>query len=194
MAVSPVLVIKTDDSSVDVRARLYDDFVEHKIILNSVITYWWANNLPPVIKFLELFESVIKRTVNELIPHKELKLKYELKSDGELENASEIEINLIEIEADGNGFKIEGKQLVLKGLSKSSENHVGSEFVETVEKTIETPDIVFKKYQDMKKWVLITVILFFNLFPYPLMGTVNILLSSFSIKFKVTFFKIFCFN
>ena len=151
MAVSPVLVIKTDDSSVDVRARLYDDFVEHKIILNSVITYWWANNLPPVIKFLELFESVIKRTVNELIPHKELKLKYELKSDGELENASEIEINLIEIEADGNGFKIEGKKLVLKGLSKSSENHVGSEFVETVEKTIETPDIVFKKYQDMKK-------------------------------------------
>ena len=151
MAVSPVLVIKADDSSVGVRARLYDDFVEHEIILNSVITYWWANNLPPVVKFLELFESVIKRTVNELMPHKELKLKYELKSDDGLENASEIEINLIEIEADGIGFKIEGKQLILKGLSKSSENHVGSEFVETVEKTIETPDIVFKKYQDMKK-------------------------------------------
>ena len=151
MAVSPVLVIKADDSAVGVRARLYDDFVEHEIILNSVIAYWWANNLPPVVKFLELFESVIKRTVNELMPHKELKLKYELKSDDELELASEIEINLIEIEADGTGFKIEGKQLVLKGLSKSSENHIGSEFVETVEKTIETPDIVFKKYQDMKK-------------------------------------------
>lgn len=151
MAVSPVLVIKADDSSVGVRARLYDDFVEHEIILNSVITYWWANNLPPVVKFLELFESVIKRTVNELMPHKELKLKYEFKSDDELELASEIEINLIEIEVDGTGFKIEGKQLVLKGLSKSSENHIGSEFVETVEKTIETPDIVFKKYQDMKK-------------------------------------------
>ena len=151
MAVSPVLVIKADDSSVGVRARLYDDFVEHEIILNSVITYWWANNLPPVVKFLELFESVIKRTVNELMPHKELKLKYELKSDDELELASEIEINLIEIEVDGTGFKIEGKQLVLKGLSKSSENHIGSEFVETVEKTIESPDIVFKKYQDMKK-------------------------------------------
>ena len=151
MAVSPVLVIKADDSSVGVRARLYDDFVEHEIILNSVITYWWANNLPPVVKFLELFESVIKRTVNELMPHKELKLKYELKSDDGLEYASEIEINLIEIEADGTGFKIEGKQLILKGLSKSSENHIGSEFVETVEKTIETPDIVFKKYQDLKK-------------------------------------------
>ena len=152
MAVSPVLVIKTvDDSSVGVRARLYDDFVEHEIILNSVITYWWANNLPPAVKFLELFESVIKRTVNELIPHRQLKIKYDLKADDELEKASEIEINLIEIEADGNGFKIEGKQLSLNGLSKSSENHVCSEFVETVEKTIETPDIVFKKYQEMKK-------------------------------------------
>ena len=152
MAVSPVLVIKTvDDSSVGVRARLYDDFVEHEIILNSVITYWWANNLPPAVKFLELFESVIKRTVNELIPHRQLKIKYDLKADDELERASEIEINLIEIEADGNGFKIEGKQLSLNGLSKSSENHVCSEFAETVEKTIETPDIVFKKYQEMKK-------------------------------------------
>ena len=101
MAVSPVLVVKVvDDSSVGVRARLYDDFVEHEIVLNSVLTYWWANNLPPVVKFLELFESVIKRTINELMPHKELKLKYEVKADDELECASQIEINLIEIEAD----------------------------------------------------------------------------------------------
>ena len=57
MAVSPVLVIKTvDDSSVSVRARLYDDFVEHEIVLNSVLAYWWANDLPAATKFLELFE------------------------------------------------------------------------------------------------------------------------------------------
>lgn len=151
MAVSPVLVIKTvNDSAVGVRARLYDDFVEHEIVLNSVLAYWWANNLPPVVKFIELFESVIKRTINELIPHRVLKLKYELKADDELDKASEIEINLIEIEADSTGFKIDGKQLILKGLSNVSNGHIGSEFVETVEKTIETPDIVFKKYQEMK--------------------------------------------
>ena len=102
MAVSPVLVIKTvDDSVVGVRARLYDDFVEHEIVLNSVLAYWWANNMPPALKFLELFESVIKRTINELMPHKNLKLKYEVKADDVLEKASEIEISLIEIEADG---------------------------------------------------------------------------------------------
>ena len=87
MAVSPVLVIKTDDSVVGVRARLYDDYSEHNIVLNSVITYWWANNMPPAIKFLELFDSVIKRTINEVIPHKTLELKYEVKANQTLEKA-----------------------------------------------------------------------------------------------------------
>ena len=152
MAVSPVLVIKlVEDSGINVRARLYDDFAEHEIVLNSVLTYWWANNMPPATKFLELFDSVIKRTINELIPHKDLKLKYELKADDKLENASEIEINLIEIEADDTGFKIDGKQLVLKGLAKTTEDHEANEFVETVEKTIETPDIVLKQYKKMQE-------------------------------------------
>ncbi|MBQ2652087.1 MAG: hypothetical protein IJF83_00895 [Methanobrevibacter sp.] len=152
MAISPVLVVKTvNDSTVGVRARLYDDFVEHEIVLNSVLAYWWANNLPPAIKFVELFEFVIKRTVNELIPHKDLKLKYEVKADDELENASQIEINLIEIEADNVGFKIDGKQLILNGLSKVPNDAVDWEFTKTFEKTIETPDIVLKKYQEAQK-------------------------------------------
>ena len=66
MAVSPVLVVKVDDSTVRVRARLYDDFSEHAIVLNSVLTYWWTNNMPPALKFLELLDSVIKRTINEI--------------------------------------------------------------------------------------------------------------------------------
>lgn len=152
MAVSPVLVIKTvDDSVVGVRARLYDDFVEHEIVLNSVLAYWWANNMPPALKFLELFESVIKRTINELMPHKNLKLKYEVKADDVLEKASEIEISVIEIEADDVGFKIEGKQVILKGLVKTSEDFEANEFAKTIEKTIETPDIVLKKYLEMNK-------------------------------------------
>ena len=152
MAVSPVLVIKTvDDSVVGVRARLYDDFAEHEIVLNSVLAYWWANNMPPALKFLELFESVIKRTINELMPHKNLKLKYEVKADDVLEKASEIEIYLIEIEADDVGFKIEGKPVILKGLVKTSEDFEANEFAKTIEKTIETPDIVLKKYLEMNK-------------------------------------------
>ena len=86
MAVSPVLVIKlVGDSAVSVRARLYDDFVEHEIVLNSVIAYWWANNEAPAEKFLELFDSVIKRTINELMPHKILNLKYDVRANSVLQ-------------------------------------------------------------------------------------------------------------
>ena len=150
MAVSPVLVIKVNDSVVSVRARLYDDFAEHEIILNSVITYWWANNLPPAKKFLELFDSVIKRTINEIMPHKILNLKYEVKANQTLDNASEIEIELCSVEADGVGFKIEGDCVSLKGLRNVPDDFESKEFSFTFNPSIETPDMVLKKYQEMK--------------------------------------------
>ena len=150
MAVSPVLVVKVNDSVVGVRARLYDDFAEHEIILNSVITYWWANNLPPAKKFLELFDSVIKRTINEIMPHKTLNLKYDVKANQSLDDASEIEINLISIDADGVGFKIEGDCVSLKGLQKVDDDFESKEVCLTFDQSIETPDIVLKKYNEMK--------------------------------------------
>lgn len=150
MAVSPVLVVKVNDSVVSVRARLYDDFAEHEIILNSVITYWWANKLPPAKKFLELFDSVIKRTVNEIMPHKFLNLKYEVKANQTLDEASEIEINLISVDADGVGFKIESEDISLNGLRKVGDDFEVKEFSTTFDQSIETPDIVLKKYEEMK--------------------------------------------
>ena len=151
MAVSPVLVIRIiDDSSVGVRARLYDDYSEHNIVLNSVITYWWANNMPPAIKFLELFDSVIKRTINEVIPHKTLELKYEVKANQTLEKASEISINLISVVADNVGFKIEGESFSLRGLRKVDDAFETSEFSTVFEQSIDTPDIVLKKYKEMQ--------------------------------------------
>ncbi len=152
MAVNPVLVIKVvDNTSVGVRVRLYDDFSEHNIVLNSVLAYWWANNMPPAVKFLELFDSVIKRTINEVMPHKTLNLKYEVKADDVLENASKIEINLISISADDVGFKIDGGSVSLKDLRKVEEDFEPKEFSTTFDQCIETPDIVLKKYMEMKE-------------------------------------------
>ncbi|WP_304089731.1 hypothetical protein [Methanobrevibacter gottschalkii] len=151
MAVSPVLVIKVvDNTSVGVRARLYDDFSEHEIVLNSVLTYWWANDMPPAIKFLELLDSVIKRTINEIMPHKMLNLKYKVKSNDALEKASEIEIKLISITADDVGFKIDGDSIFLKNLRKVEDDFEPKELLTTFDQSIETPDIVLKKYMEMK--------------------------------------------
>ena len=151
MAVSPVLVIKVDDSTVSVRARLYDDFSEHKIVLNSVLTYWWTNDMPPAIKFLELLDSVIKRTINEIMPHKTLCLKYDVKANEVLEKASEIEINIGSVVADDVGFKIEGNLISLKGIRKVESDFEPNEFSTSFDHVIETPDIVLKKYIEMKE-------------------------------------------
>ena len=152
MAVSPVLVIKlVENSALSVRARLYDDFAEHEIVLNSVLTYWWANNMPPAIKFLELFESVIKRTINEIMPHKTLNLQYEVKSNEILEKASEIEVSLISLSADGVGFKIENGSFSLSGIRKVEPDFESKEFLTTYTHSIETPDIILEKYREMKK-------------------------------------------
>ena len=151
MAVSPVLIIKTDESTINVRARLYDDFAEHVIVLNSVITYWWANDMPPAIKFLELLDSVIKRTINEIMPHKILNLKYEVTANEILEKASEIEVNLTSVSADDVGFKIEGDLISLKNMRKTEPDFEPNLFSTTFDHVIETPDIVFKKYMEMKE-------------------------------------------
>lgn len=151
MVVSPVLLVKVIESGVSVRARYYDDFAEHEIILNSVITYWWANDLPPAKKFLELFDSVIKRTINEIIPHKILNLKYDVKANQNLDDASELEINLISVDADGVGFKIDAETISLKGLRKVDDVFEPKEFTTTFDQCIETPDIVLKKYKEMKE-------------------------------------------
>ena len=146
------MVIKiVDDSSVGVRARWRDDYVEHHIVLNSVLAYWWANDLPPAVNFLDLFESVIKRTINELTPHKILKLKYDVKADDTLKKASQIEINLIEVEADDIGFKIDGKTLSINGLrNPSDESGEKTPFNGSYDRVMETPDFVLKRYKEMK--------------------------------------------
>jgi hypothetical protein len=151
MAVSPVLVIRmVKDSAVQVRARLYDDFAEHNIVLNSVINYWMANNLPPAVKFLELFDSAIKRTINEIMPHKVLNLKYDVEANDNLEDASEISIDLISVSADGVSFKIDEGSISLKGLKKVEPDFEDKKFSTTFDHVIETPEIVLKKYEEMK--------------------------------------------
>ena len=146
------MVIKVvDDVSVCVRARLYDDFAEHEIVLNSVLAYWRANNLPPAIKFLELFDSVIKRTINEIMPHKTLELKYGVRANQVLEEASQIEIDLNSVVADGIGFKIEGSTVSLTRIRKVDDDFEAKDFSTTFDLSLETPDIVLKKYAEMQK-------------------------------------------
>ena len=67
-----------------------------------------------------------------------------------MEKASEIEIELISVVADDVGFKIDGNMISLNGLSKVGEDFEAQEFSTSYDHNIETPDIVLKKYLEMK--------------------------------------------
>lgn len=153
MSSKPILVIKDTDSTIGIRARIGEEFSEHEIQLSMMLAYYWENNLPIIENLVDLFETVVKRTINDVIPHKNLYLKYKLSTDSAIENATRFEIQLIEVKADDIDLRLDGKILSLKNIKsdeKSSDDLDGDvELVnsEIVEKTIVTQEkISFKDF------------------------------------------------
>ena len=90
-----------------------------------MLAYYWDNDLPVIESLIDLFESAVKRTINEVLPHENLLLKYDLITDDEIEKASRFEIHLIEVKADNQSLRLDGKILALKGISSKGEYSQG---------------------------------------------------------------------
>ena len=90
-----------------------------------MLAYYWDNDLPVIESLIGLFESAVKRTINEVLPHENLLLKYDLITDDEIEKASRFEIHLIEVKADNQSLRLDGKILALKGISSKEEYSQG---------------------------------------------------------------------
>ena len=158
MSLEPILVIKDTDSTIGIRARLGEEFFEHEIQLNVMLAYYWDNGLPVIENLVDLFENSLKRTVNEVIPHENLYLKYNLITDNEISKATRFEIHLLEVKADDVALRLDGKILALKGLGSKEEYSKGitteedlffddSKKMELVEKNIPTEKkISFKEF------------------------------------------------
>ena len=125
MSSEPILVIKDNDSTIGIRARVGEEFSEHEIQLNVLLAYYWDNGLPVIENLIDLFESAVKRTINDVLPHENLSLRYNLITDGEIDDASRFEIHLIEVKADDNSLRLDGKILALKGISSKEEYSKG---------------------------------------------------------------------
>lgn len=152
MSSEPILVIKDNDSTIGIRARVGEEFSEHEIQLNVILAYYWDNGLPVVENLIDLFESAVKRTINDVLPHENLFLKYDLITDDVIEKASRFEIHLLEVKADDTVLRLDGKILALKGISSKEEYSKGifgliskgdedsndSKIVKSVEKNIPT--------------------------------------------------------
>jgi len=155
MSSEPILVIKDTDSTIGIRARVGEDFSEHEIQLSIMLAYYWDNNLPVIEELVNLFETVIKRTINEVLPHENLLLKYNLLTDAEdIKESTRFEIQMMEVKADDVPLRLDGKILALKGLSsqedfskESNEEEESPKFMNLIEKNIPTEKkLTFKDF------------------------------------------------
>lgn len=158
MSSKPILVIKDTSSTIGIRVRVGEIFSEHEIQLSIMLAYYWDNNLNVIENLIDLFETVVKRTINEVIPHKNLYLKYNLFMDDDIENATMFEIQLIEVKADDIELRLDGKILSLKNLESQGSyenNSVNEEYFKIeklIEKIIPTQEkMSFKDFVKMQK-------------------------------------------
>ena len=152
MMLKPVLVIKDTDSTVAIRARIGEDYSEHEIQLSVMLGYYADNDLPVIENLINLFETVIKRTINDVIPHDNLFLKYDLITDDEISKASDMEIHLIEVKADDVLFRLDGKILALKGFDSDEYSSDEPKVLKRVEKTIPTEKkMSFKEFAKQQR-------------------------------------------
>lgn len=126
MSDEPILVIKDNDSTIGIRARVGEEFSEHDIQLNVMLAYFWDNGLPVIENLIDLFEAAVKRTINEVIPHENLLLKYNLFTDDDIGKASRFEIHLLEVKADNQDLRLDGKILALRGLGSKEDYSKGN--------------------------------------------------------------------
>ena len=148
MSYEPILIINTSNLKITIRARIDDYYVENDILLNPILAMYRRNGDNIVKSFLDLFESVIKRTINEFMPHKSLNLSYNYIEDDDLYHATTLSINLLNVEADDVKFRIDNGEFTISNLNEeSSDEKVPID--NNINRVIKTPDIVLKKYQEV---------------------------------------------
>jgi hypothetical protein len=138
MEVKPLLKIKTSKNNIIIVAKYNKQTVEHDIQLKLVLGYYWKNNLPFTEKFMELFETAIRRSLNQVYPFKKIFMRYNIESNDELEESSLIRITLLEINADGTELDLVGNEIILEGIDNrgpmSKMTSFRRKFNETIEK------------------------------------------------------------
>lgn len=150
MASEPILLLNTSQRNIIVRARLNDDFVENEILLGPILATYRRNDDPIIPKLLDLFESVIKRTVNEFRPHEVLNLDYKIIANDDLDHASVLSINLNSVKADETEFNIKEGQFTISNLNADRKKKA-KPYEDTIHKEITTPKIVLKQYKELYK-------------------------------------------
>ena len=133
----PSLIIKANKTNILIIAKYKNQIVEHDIQLKLLLSYYWKNNLPFAEKFLELLESVIKRSLRKLFPYSHLFIKYNVKSNDSLEEFSMFNVTLIEVKVDDVDVKLMGNVITFEGIDNRKAMEKMTSFRRKINETIE---------------------------------------------------------
>ena len=139
----PSLIIKTKKNNIIVITKYNNEIAEHDIQLKLVLGYYWKNNLPLIEKFIELLDTIIKRSLNQVFPHKILSIRYNIESNDDLEEASIYNITLLDVKADDEPLELSGNEITLEGIDNRGTISKMTSFRRKVNETFEK-ELIFE--------------------------------------------------
>ncbi|HII83391.1 MAG TPA: hypothetical protein HA271_00810 [Methanobacterium subterraneum] len=113
--VKPIVKIKADPEIVRIVGKKGGEVSLQDINTKLILaTLWWEGE-PQLETFFQILELTIKRALQEVHPHEKMVIDYSYTANDTLEDASQIMVEIENIEADGEVLEVEGDIIVLSG-------------------------------------------------------------------------------
>lgn len=113
--VKPIVKIKADPEIIRIVGKKGGEVSLQDINTKLILaTLWWEGD-PQLETFFQILELTIKRALKEVHPHEKMVIDYSYTANDTLEDASEIMVEIENIEADGEVLEVEGDIIVLSG-------------------------------------------------------------------------------
>lgn len=111
----PIIKIISDPEIIRIVGKKGPDVSIKDINLQFIMaTLWWEGS-PQLETFFNIMELNIKRALQEVHPHDKLVLDYTYTANDTLEDASEITVEIENIETDGEVLEVKGDVIILSG-------------------------------------------------------------------------------
>lgn len=115
MSETPIIKIKSDPETIKIIAKKRGDVSIQTINLKLIMANLWWERAPELETFFNVMELTIKRALNEVYPHDKMIIDYTYSANDSLEDASEIVVEITDIEADGVDVDIGGRFITIDG-------------------------------------------------------------------------------
>jgi len=111
----PILKIKSNEGDINIIGKYRGEVSIKPINLKFIMANLWWEKAPELETLFNVLELTIKRALNDVYPHNKLIINYHYNANDYLEQASEIVVEIEDLNADGTEVKVEGDSIVLLG-------------------------------------------------------------------------------